>query len=103
MTRACTSAPEISLIGCFDGTISCLDKTSATPLVAATLRRLFAGASLLQLFRQFHNSRLLHVVQAGFKKLVNGEMDDLPEAAFYMVGDMDEAVEKAQKLAADAA
>jgi len=35
----------------------------------------------------------------GFKGLVNGEYDHLPEAAFYMVGSMEEAVEKAKKLA----
>jgi F-type H+-transporting ATPase subunit beta len=35
----------------------------------------------------------------GFKGLVNGEYDHLPEAAFYMVGSMDEAIEKAKKLA----
>jgi F-type H+-transporting ATPase subunit beta len=34
---------------------------------------------------------------------VNGEYDHLPEAAFYMVGNIEEAVEKAQKLAAQAA
>jgi F-type H+-transporting ATPase subunit beta len=34
----------------------------------------------------------------GFKGLVNGEYDHLPEAAFYMVGSIDEAIEKAQKL-----
>ncbi|MCK7613416.1 F0F1 ATP synthase subunit beta [Roseibium sp. CAU 1639] len=39
----------------------------------------------------------------GFKGLVDGEYDHLPEAAFYMVGSIDEAVEKAQKLAAEAA
>ncbi|MEM9332031.1 MAG: F0F1 ATP synthase subunit beta [Pseudomonadota bacterium] len=39
----------------------------------------------------------------GFKGLVAGEYDHLPEAAFYMVGSMDEAIEKAQKLAAEAA
>ena len=39
----------------------------------------------------------------GFKGLVDGDYDHLPEAAFYMVGSMDEAIEKAQKLAADAA
>ncbi|MEO0544684.1 MAG: F0F1 ATP synthase subunit beta [Pseudomonadota bacterium] len=39
----------------------------------------------------------------GFKGLVNGDYDHLPEAAFYMVGSMDEALEKAQKLAAEAA
>ena len=36
----------------------------------------------------------------GFKGIVNGDYDDLPEAAFYMVGNIDEAVEKAKRLAA---
>ena len=39
----------------------------------------------------------------GFKGLVAGEYDHLPEAAFYMVGTIEDAVEKAQKLAAEAA
>ncbi len=39
----------------------------------------------------------------GFKGLVEGKYDHLPEAAFYMVGSIDEAVEKAQRLAAEAA
>ncbi|MEM8636844.1 MAG: F0F1 ATP synthase subunit beta [Pseudomonadota bacterium] len=39
----------------------------------------------------------------GFKGLVEGEYDHLPEAAFYMVGSMDEAIEKAERLAAEAA
>ena len=38
-----------------------------------------------------------------FKGIVAGEYDHLPEAAFYMVGGIDEALEKAKKLAADAA
>ncbi|OYX54686.1 MAG: F0F1 ATP synthase subunit beta [Brevundimonas subvibrioides] len=38
-----------------------------------------------------------------FKGIVAGEYDHLPEAAFYMVGAIEEAVEKAAKLAADAA
>ncbi|MBP5859000.1 F0F1 ATP synthase subunit beta [Marivibrio halodurans] len=39
----------------------------------------------------------------GFKAIVAGDHDDLPEAAFYMVGTIDEAVEKAKKMAKDAA
>ncbi|HEX9768924.1 MAG TPA: F0F1 ATP synthase subunit beta [Kiloniellales bacterium] len=39
----------------------------------------------------------------GFKGIVAGEYDHLPEAAFYMVGTIDEAVEKAKRLAAEAA
>ena len=31
-----------------------------------------------------------------FKEIVEGQHDDLPEQAFYMVGDIDEAVEKAR-------
>ena len=36
----------------------------------------------------------------GFKGIVDGEYDHLPEQAFYMVGTIDEAVEKAKKIAA---
>ncbi|MDE2180992.1 MAG: F0F1 ATP synthase subunit beta [candidate division NC10 bacterium] len=35
----------------------------------------------------------------GFKELIEGKADDLPEQAFYMVGTLDEAREKAEKLA----
>ena len=38
-----------------------------------------------------------------FKGIVAGEYDHLPEAAFYMVGPIEEAVEKAAKMAAEAA
>ena len=38
-----------------------------------------------------------------FKEIINGDHDDLPEAAFLMVGGIDEVVEKAKKMAADAA
>jgi F-type H+/Na+-transporting ATPase subunit beta len=38
-----------------------------------------------------------------FKGLVEGQYDHLPEAAFYMVGTIEQAVEKAQRLAAEAA
>jgi len=37
----------------------------------------------------------------GFKMIVSGECDHLPEQAFYMVGTIDEAFEKAKKLAAE--
>ncbi|MCB1407807.1 MAG: F0F1 ATP synthase subunit beta, partial [Rhodobacteraceae bacterium] len=39
---------------------------------------------------------------ASFKAVVAGEYDHLPEAAFYMVGDIDEAIAKAARLAAAA-
>ncbi|AAU90743.1 MULTISPECIES: F0F1 ATP synthase subunit beta [Methylococcus] len=37
---------------------------------------------------------------AGFKGIVDGDYDDVPEQAFYMVGSIDEALEKAKRLAA---
>ncbi len=40
---------------------------------------------------------------SSFKAVVNGEYDHLPEAAFYMVGGIDEVIAKAEKLAAEAA
>ena len=39
----------------------------------------------------------------GFKGLVDGQYDHLPEAAFYMVGTIEDAVEKGRRLAAEAA
>ncbi len=39
----------------------------------------------------------------GFQGIVEGKYDDLPEAAFYLVGTIEEAVEKGKKLAKDAA
>ncbi len=38
-----------------------------------------------------------------FKRVVAGEFDHLPEGAFYMVGDIDDVIAKAEKMAADAA
>ena len=35
---------------------------------------------------------------AGFKAILSGEYDHLPEQAFYMVGGIEEAVEKAKTL-----
>jgi len=40
---------------------------------------------------------------SSFKAICAGEYDDLPEAAFYMVGSIEEAVEKAKQMAAEAA
>ena len=37
---------------------------------------------------------------AGFKEMVEGKLDDLPEQAFYMVGNIDEAKEAAEKMKA---
>jgi F-type H+-transporting ATPase subunit beta len=39
----------------------------------------------------------------GFKGILEGDYDHLPEAAFYMVGTIDEVLEKAKKMAAEAA
>ena len=39
----------------------------------------------------------------GFREILEGKYDDLPEAAFYMVGTIDEVVEKAKKMIAEAA
>jgi len=39
----------------------------------------------------------------GFKDIVEGKYDHLPENAFYMIGTIDQAVEKAKKMAAEAA
>jgi F-type H+-transporting ATPase subunit beta len=37
----------------------------------------------------------------GFKQILNGEFDHIPEVAFYMVGPIEEVVQKAERLAAE--
>jgi F-type H+-transporting ATPase subunit beta len=39
----------------------------------------------------------------GFLGIVKGDYDELPVSAFYMVGTIEEAVEKGKRLAAEAA
>ncbi|MCH9662829.1 MAG: F0F1 ATP synthase subunit beta [Gammaproteobacteria bacterium] len=39
----------------------------------------------------------------GFRMIIDGELDHMPEQAFYMVGGIDEAIEKHEKTAAEAA
>ena len=39
---------------------------------------------------------------SGFNRILSGELDNLPEQAFYLVGDIEEAIEKAAKLKAEA-
>jgi F-type H+-transporting ATPase subunit beta len=38
----------------------------------------------------------------GFNLILDGELDDLPEAAFYLVGNVDEVKAKAQKILSEA-
>ncbi|KAH3798810.1 hypothetical protein DPMN_152413 [Dreissena polymorpha] len=38
---------------------------------------------------------------SGFKKILNGEMDHITEVAFYMVGNNEEVVQKAERLASE--
>jgi F-type H+-transporting ATPase subunit beta len=37
----------------------------------------------------------------GFKEILEGKCDDMPEQAFYLVGNIDDAREKAKRLAAE--
>ncbi len=39
----------------------------------------------------------------GFRMICDGELDHIPESAFYMVGNIDQVIEKAKKMAAEAA
>jgi len=45
----------------------------------------------------------LDVTIDSFKRVVAGEFDHLPESAFYMVGGIDEVIEKAERTAAEVA
>ena len=51
---------------------------------------------LLKIYIQFLDDTI-----KGFDAICKGEYDHLPEAAFYMVGGIEEAIEKAEKLSKD--
>jgi len=40
---------------------------------------------------------------AGFKALLDGEVDDYPESAFYMTGTLEEAIEEGKRMASESA
>ncbi len=44
---------------------------------------------------------LLRTPYRGFKEILDGVHDDVPEQAFYMVGSIDEALEKAKTIKSD--
>jgi F-type H+-transporting ATPase subunit beta len=44
----------------------------------------------------------VHETVRGFREILDGKHDNLPEAAFYMIGTIDQAVEKAQRMRAEA-
>jgi len=48
-----------------------------------------------------HQGKLVPIEETirGFKKILGGEYDHLPEMAFYMVGPIEEVVQKAEKMA----
>ena len=74
-------------------------------LVVARARKLQRFLSQpFHVAEQFTNTPGVYVDLAdtvrGFKEIVDGKHDDLPEQAFYMVGTIDDAVERGQKLAA---
>jgi F-type H+-transporting ATPase subunit beta len=67
----------------------------ALPVAALRRGEVFTGSDGVQV--------PLDVTRSSFKAVVAGEYDHLPEAAFYMVGGIDEVIAKAEKLAAEAA
>ncbi len=66
--------------------------------------RVFVAGGFAEVFTGFPGVFVdLEDTIKGFKGLVEGEYDDLPEAAFYMVSTIESAVEKAMRMAAEAA
>jgi len=61
-----------------------------------------APVAALQVAEAFHRHPGKYVplkeTIKGFKEVVDGKMDDIPEQAFYMVGAVEEVFEKAEKL-----
>ena len=74
--------------------------------VGAVRYAMECGIRLIDTAEMYANGGAEEVVGAaikGFDAICKGEYDHLPEAAFYMVGTIEEAIEKAEKMAKDAA
>lgn len=74
-------------------------------IVVARARKLQRFLSQpMHVAEQFTNAKGVYVqvkdTVRGFKEIVEGKHDDLPEQAFYMVGTIEDAIEKAKRLAA---
>ena len=74
-------------------TVSRARKIAALPVAAVQRRRSVHRLSTASIVSLKDTIR-------GFKGILDGEYDHLPEQAFYMVGGIEEAVEKAKKIAA---
>ena len=53
-----------------------------------------------RVFAELEEHLQLEETVKGFRMLVNGELDELPEQAFYLCGPIEEAIANAEKMAA---
>ena len=66
--------------------------------VKSSVSYLSRSSLLRYLQARLVNTCHLKTQSAGFKGILNGEFDDMPEQAFYMVGSIEEAQEKAKSM-----
>ncbi len=107
-----TTTPRAACRPCCSGTRSCRTSSPSwawTNCQRRTSRRCSARARCKRFLSQPFNVAKVFTGQdgkivslkdtiRGFKGIISGEYDHLPEQAFYMVGSIDEAVEKAKTL-----
>ena len=99
-SRRCSATRNCATSSRFWAWTNCRRKTSRPCPRARKIQRFLSQP--FHVAEVFTGSPGKHVPLAetirGFKMIVNGECDALPEQAFYMVGSIDEAFEKAKKL-----
>ena len=67
------------------------------PLSVKKFKRQITGALILRVGRKGKYVKIQDTIR-GFKKLMSGELDHIPEQAFYMAGTIEEVLEHAAKL-----
>ena len=117
MEKFCSSAMDEEIISSFDGRRDTICEFSRLGVDRAFRRRPGERASRFGELSLFDCTQPLSVAEVftgvegkyvpirdtvrGFQEILNGDHDDLPEQAFYMVGTIEEAVEKAESMRAE--
>ena len=104
-SRSCSATRSSKILSPFLAWTSCPKKTSLRLARARKIQRYLSQP--FHVAEVFTGAPGVFVELAdtirGFKGLCEGKYDYLPEAAFYMVGTIEQAVEKGKRLAAEAA
>ena len=104
-SRSCSSTSRCRTSSPFSAWMSCREEDKIAVARARKIERFLSQPFFVAEVFTGSPGKFVDLADTikGFRGLCEGKYDHLPEAAFYMVGTIEEAVEKGKKLAAEAA